>query len=146
MIHVILALRMLLHKFWVAFFLWKIAFALIWRSIVHDFSKFRWGEFKGHAQRYHELRAAIYGTDEYWKLMEQMKSYNQLHYRRNRHHPEFYADGFAGMSGLDRIEMLCDWQAAVKRSKEGHISRSIKINQKKLLLSDDDCRWLRSFI
>ena len=38
------------------------------------------------------------------------------HYRHNRRHPEFHADGIAGIDLFDLTEMLCDWMAAALRN------------------------------
>ena len=34
---------------------------------------------------------------------------------QNRHHPEYYEDGIAGMTLVDLEEMLSDWEAASHR-------------------------------
>ena len=58
-----------------------------------------------------------------------MKPALDHHYRFNKHHPEYYADGIKGMNLIDLVEMFCDWLAATKRHKDGDIFESIKINK-----------------
>ena len=45
--------------------------------------------------------------------------------------------GLDGMSLMDIIEMLCDWQAATLRHADGDILKSIEINQKRFKYSDE---------
>jgi hypothetical protein len=39
----------------------------------------------------------------------------QHHHKANRHHPEHFENGIAGMTLIDLVEMVCDWSAASKR-------------------------------
>lgn len=45
--------------------------------------------------------------------------------------------GINGMCLIDLIEMLCDWKAATMRHKDGDLSRSIEINQKRFGYTDE---------
>jgi hypothetical protein len=60
------------------------------------------------------------------------------HYVRNRHHPEYHCNGISDMTIIDKIEMVCDWMAAIKRYKDGSIERSMRVNKEKFEL--DDCQ------
>jgi len=66
------------------------------------------------------------------------------HYENNRHHPEHFADGVAGMTLVDVAEMLADWKAATERVKDGDLTRSLKIQQERFGLSDDLVSILRN--
>lgn len=74
--------------------------------------------------------------------MAGLKPAIEHHYQVNSHHPEHYPDGFAGMSLLDRIEMYCDWKAAVKRNKNGDLNKSIEINAKRFNIPPE---WVEAF-
>jgi hypothetical protein len=43
-------------------------------------------------------------------LTERQKMLIELHWKRNRHHPEFFSD-LSKMSEIDIMEMVCDWAA-----------------------------------
>ena len=59
----------------------------------------------------------------------------------NSHHPEYhtvgtYTLGINGMNLKDIIEMWCDWQAAVRRHKDGKLESSIENNKKRFEMSE----------
>ena len=83
-----------------------------------------------------------YNSPEYKECMAGLKPAIEHHYQVNSHHPEHYPDGFAGMSLLDRIEMYCDWKAAVKRNKNGDLNKSIEINAKRFNIPPE---WVEAF-
>ena len=116
------------HKLWVAWFLWKLAGKLVWRSLVHDLSKYGWTETKHFARTIRKLRNTTYGTDEYFALLESIKPAIEHHYAKNRHHPEHYENGIRDMGALDQLEMICDWCAACKKHKDGNPIQSAAIN------------------
>lgn len=119
------------HKVWVAWYMNRLAAKLIWRSIVHDLSKYGWTETKHFARTAHKLKRTTYGTKEYYYLLEEIKPAIQHHYKRNRHHPEHWSSGIEDMSALDEIEMICDWAAACKKHKDGNPAHSAAINAKR---------------
>lgn len=120
-----------IHKFWVAWYLNKLAFKLIWRSIVHDLSKYGWHETKHFARTISKLKQTTYGTDEYYKIMESIQPAIEHHYAKNRHHPEHWPDGISDMGAIDEIEMVCDWCAAAKKHKNGNPVHSAAVNSKR---------------
>lgn len=73
------------------------------------------------------LKSLTYGSDEYKASLEKLGVALKHHYANNSHHPEHFADGVAGMSLLDVLEMLCDWKAASERTKDGNFLKSIEI-------------------
>lgn len=153
-----------LHKFWVAWnlFRWVLSdypralkeddeaafavwFALAKRALLHDLSKYRWDEAGGFARTIDQLRTTTYGTDEYRALLRQIKPSISLHYQRNRHHPEWHKDGYAGMTRVDRIEMVADWGAAVRRHADGDLEESIAVkNAERFGYGEQDILFLRS--
>lgn len=122
------------HKAWVALYLMRWCrrngewLEFTRRAVVHDLSKFRWDESEGFAQTIFDLKHAEYGTPEYRALLERIYPSIQQHYARNRHHPEYWIGGFADMSAHDRVEMVADWCAAVRRGRNGDVAKSIRAN------------------
>jgi len=100
---------------------------LMRRGEVHDESKLGPEEKPLFDEMTPLLKTLEYGSQEYKASLEKLGAALQHHYRVNSHHPEHYADGVAGMSLLDLIEMLCDWKAASERTKDGNFSKSIEI-------------------
>jgi len=109
---------------------------LLWRAFTHDLSKYRWSEAKAFAGVTLALWNTTYGTPEYRALLKRIKPAIDLHYRRNRHHPEHLAGGIHNMLPFDRVEMVADWCAAVRRHKDGDIFESLEINQCRFDYSD----------
>jgi len=120
-----------IHKLWVAWFLWRLASKLVWRSIVHDLSKYGWTETKHFARAIRKLRNTTYGTDEYFALLDTIKPAIDHHYAKNRHHPEHFENGIRDMGAVDQLEMICDWCAACKKHKDGSPIQSAAINAKR---------------
>ena len=75
-----------------------------------------------------QLQDLVYGSDAYRSALAMLSPALKHHYATNSHHPEHYAGGVAGMDLIDLIEMYCDWAAAVLRTKDGDLARSIDIN------------------
>lgn len=111
---------------------WRLYGVLLRRALLHDLSKYRWDEAKAFAETIDQLRTTTYGTDGYQDLLRKIKPAINRHYARNRHHPEFHdgghGDGFQFMTRVDRIEMIADWGAAVRRHKDGDLEKSLQTN------------------
>lgn len=101
------------------------------RQQTHDQSKLRSPELEIFNEWTPKLAVSTYGTPEYTAMLVEMKPGLDHHYAANSHHPEHHADGIAGMSLIDLIEMLCDWKAATYRHNDGDIRKSIEINQER---------------
>jgi len=87
------------------------------------------------------LGNSTYGSDEYRESLRSIKPSIKKHYQRNSHHPEYhtvgtYTLGINGMNLKDIIEMWCDWQAAVRRHKDGKLESSIENNKKRFEMSE----------
>lgn len=78
---------------------------------MHDLSKWRSDEFEGFVQINQVARQYPYGSPEYMKSIKDNHTV-ELHYIRNRHHPEYHANSIADMNLIDFVEMVCDWIGA----------------------------------
>ena len=100
---------------------------LIQRADEHDASKLVPPELEAFDEFTPKLKDTVYGSDEYRGFLRQMKPALAHHYASNSHHPEHFGeDGILGMNLLDVVEMLCDWAAAVHRTKDGDLIASIE--------------------
>jgi len=102
----------------------------------HDKSKLEKEEFPGFLEYTDKLEHSTYGSDEYKEFLKGLKPTLDHHYSVNSHHPEYHKDGIDGMTLIDLVEMYCDWLAATKRHRDGDISKSIEINQKRFKMND----------
>lgn len=140
------------HKGWVALYIARFVWrghasrrekiVLVWRAVIHDLSKFRSDEAHGFAQVTPRLKKQEYGSESYKRAL--LKECIQLHYTRNRHHPEFHPLGYQDMSRVDRIEMVADWSAAVRRNLNGDLMSSIERNQRRFGYGDAQAREIRN--
>lgn len=77
------------------------------RCLVHDNSKLEEEELKN----FTELDSSRVGmTDPKVLMTEKEKLIVQLHWKHNRHHPEYFND-YHEMNEVDVMEMCCDWYA-----------------------------------
>lgn len=120
----------------------RLATDLIYRAHHHDRTKLIEPELSIFNEYTPKLRDSTYGSDEYKAFLDSMGEGLAHHYRYNRHHPEHFADGIAGMNLLDIVEMLCDWLAATKRHADGDIYRSVELNQERFGYDDQVKRLL----
>jgi hypothetical protein len=127
-----------IHKFWVAYYLLKIALPLIGRAFTHDISKYGIAESKGFVKVIHLLGTSKYGSDEYRRTLRTIKPSLKHHYQSNPHHPEYHENDIKKMSLIDYIEMICDWKASTKRHKTGNLDKSIEINMDRFNLNQYD--------
>jgi hypothetical protein len=108
------------------------------RGQEHDQSKLDEGTELPFFEKYAPLlKTCEYGSEEYKKFLKELTPAIELHYRRNRHHPEHFDNKIAGMNLFDLVEMFCDWIAATEQHKYGDVFKSIEINQKRFGYSDD---------
>jgi hypothetical protein len=120
-----------LHKFWVMWYILKACLALIKRAIKHDLSKYSKKEEPYFSRVTHLLKNCEYQSELYNQYLKELKPALDHHYALNEHHPEHYVLGIDGMSDLDRIEMLCDWGASVKRNEKSTLIESIYKNSER---------------
>ena len=115
----------------------KAAVELLLRGEVHDLSKFSPEEVDMFTRFTPRLAGMTYGSDEYKQCLAEMREHGGLqhHYANNRHHPEHFPDGIAGMNLIDVLEMFIDWLASSKRHTDGDVNRSIEINRDRFQMS-----------
>ena len=120
----------------------NVAVMLVRRAHEHDASKLVSPEVEVFDEFSPKLRDSTYGSDEYREFLVGMGEGLAHHYAHNRHHPEFFPDGVAGMNLLDVIEMLADWKAATLRHADGDLARSIEQNRERFGYGDEFARLL----
>jgi hypothetical protein len=99
---------------------------LLVRGMGHDKDKLS-GPFKEALDIWTpRLKNTQFGSKEYEAARAAMGFFIQEHYAKNRHHPEHFDNGMAGMTLVDLVEMFMDWVASTKRHKNGHILHSIE--------------------
>jgi len=110
---------------------------LLNRAQLHDRSKLDGIEKKTFDRVTPALRGLTYGSDEYKEQLASMGPALAEHYEKNQHHPEHFTDGIRGMTLIDLLEMLCDWEAATHRHADGSLARSIELNQYRFGYGDE---------
>lgn len=106
------------------------------RSTCHDRSKTLPPEVEVFDEYTPKLKTCTYGSDEYKSHLAAMGEGLAHHYAHNRHHPEHFENGVAGMTLVDLIEMLADWRAATERHDDGSLARSLMIQRERFGLSE----------
>lgn len=109
--------------------------ALEERADTHDHSKLSESELPRYAAYLDRMRGVKFGSSEYHKIRLEFSDAHDLHYSRNRHHPEHFERGINGMNLIDIIEMLCDWKVA-SVAYGGNVRISLEIQKKALGISD----------
>lgn len=115
---------------------------LLERAARHDSSKLQEPEKSVFDRVTPKLRELTYGSPEYKASLDEMGEALQHHYAHNSHHPQYYENGFDGMSLLDVIEMFADWKAAGERHADGSLEKSLEINKTRFGLSEQLWRIL----
>jgi hypothetical protein len=82
------------------------ALELARRCIVHDNSKLSDVEIASFVK----LPQAVDRTRAHGELTDDQKELLEVHWKNNRHHPEFFSD-IDHMNEIDIMEMCCDWHA-----------------------------------
>lgn len=126
----------LLHQLTVNCFIWKFCIKLIWRGIWHDWSKYSGAERTGFIKYTPLLKQVNVDDPKYQEYRTALAECLKHHYSKNSHHPEHYINGVDGMNLADLVEMWCDWQAAVKRHKNGNPKDSLKYCKTRFNISE----------
>ena len=113
------------------------------RAMTHDQSKLGPAEKAAFDHATPRLASLKYNSDQYHANLDEMGPAIRHHYAHNPHHPEYYADGVAGMSLLDLIEMLCDWKAAAERHGDEDFARALDVNRDRFAIDPQLDRILR---
>ena len=98
------------------------------RGVKHDASKLESPEVEVFAEYTPKLNNTTFGSEEYYRNLENMKAALEHHYAANRHHPEHFVNGVNDMTLIDLLEMFCDRKASTLRHNDGNLLRSIEIN------------------
>ena len=98
------------------------------RGVKHDASKLESPEVEVFAEYTPKLNNTTFGSEEYYRNLENMKAALDHHYAANRHHPEHFVNGVNDMTLIDLLEMFCDWKASTLRHNDGNLLRSIETN------------------
>lgn len=106
------------------------------RAESHDRTKLQEPEFSVFARCIDRLRQCKYGSEAHKLGMVELAPALRHHYRCNRHHPEHWRDGVAGMSLIDLIEMINDWIVAAEYQQDGSIWQSMAINTERFKIDD----------
>lgn len=115
--------------------LYAIILELEERIKLHDLSKLQSPEQEIFG-KYHELLAQTdYNSEDYTQLLEKVKPAIDHHYSKNRHHPEYHANGVNDMNLVDIMEMLVDWKSSSDRNKNGNLRISIDKNAERFNIS-----------
>lgn len=89
--------------------IFKFSQILKYRGLVHDKSKLEEPEFSEWKKMDEEPRY-LYGSEEYDEKIKRYKYLFEMHWSKNRHHPEYFKiTGSPTVDLIDLIEMLCDW-------------------------------------
>ena|ERR1700744_3335845 len=124
--------------------LFKFLTGLVDRGLNHDASKLQFPEKELFDKWTPILKELVYGSDEYKDSLNKLKPALDHHYANNSHHPQYYENGIDGMNLYDIVEMYCDWKAAVKRTKDGNIFKSLEYNRIRFEMSDQLCNIFRN--
>ena len=124
----------------------RIIIELLRRAEQHDQSKLTAPELQTFVEYTPKLAQSTYGSAAYQEYLRAMKPALDHHYAQNRHHPEHFPDGVNDMNLVDLLEMLCDWQAATLRQRDGDLTKSLAISQARFGISDQLARILQNTI
>lgn len=117
---------------------------VVQRGHDHDRSKLDDPEATMFAKYTKILAGLEYNSPEYKQSLKDMGPALDHHYAHNRHHPEHFEDGIAGMNLFDLLEMLCDWKASTLRHETGDIHRSLEINKDRFEMPEAIYRLLKN--
>ena len=95
------------------------------RQATHDLSKTSEEEFSTYARVIPKVKGLPFGSVEAREKIKELGPALQHHYENNRHHPEHFEKGIAGMHLIDIIEMVCDW-VAVSGAKGTDVREGMK--------------------
>lgn len=102
-----------------------LALQLMARAFKHDASKLLPDEFYG-MSRFADDTSSL--KDPNKSLESEKQKYIDLHWQRNKHHPEYWQDVIQ-MEEIDILEMACDWYARSTQF-ESDLLEFVKTRQK----------------
>lgn len=129
-------------------------------GLLHDWSKFRWSEFKPYAEHFYgkgkDIKAGRDKTGYYKPTDTGDPDFDfawLLHQKRNKHHWQWWVlpedEGGVKLIPMQpkyRLEMLCDWLGASKAQGNGGDIASVRAwfekNGGKMQLHQDTREWV----
>lgn len=106
------------------------------RGFAHDRTKFQAIEFDAFVSTRNQFKKANYGSKEYQECVDAVKPAVDHHYQNNRHHTGYHINGVNDMTLIDVVEMICDWQAAARRSPDKKFEDTLDYAFKKYKIDD----------
>ena len=127
------------HRLRVFHLMTKLSQEVMQRGNEHDASKFGPEELPQYVATADEFEKYPYGSDGYNKAKESLGPAIIHHFKNNRHHPEHFDNGIAGMDLVDLLEMLVDWKSATLNNPKnpGNLAKSISVAEDKYKISPD---------
>ena len=116
------------------------------RAAEHDLSKTQSPEVEAFNAVTDQLAGLEYGSPEYKDALKDLGPALAHHYANNKHHPEAHADGINGMTLLDLLEMVADWQAAGERHLGSSFEKSMAVNIERFGISPQLARILSNTV
>ena len=112
------------------------------RADLHDLSKFRPDEFEGFVEINRIAREHPFGSPEYKDSISGNKTV-ELHFSRNRHHPEYHANGIGDLNFIDFVEMVVDWLGATATYGTGTFEDALQKQIERFDLQPDELFLIR---
>jgi hypothetical protein len=149
------------HVFWACFWIanslsdegnWRMCFALLWRGIKHDWTKFLPSEWSPYAEYFYGAKRPDIGTKGYNHALHQDDgAFNvawNYHQKRNDHHWQYwvimYDDGKVfplPMPEICRWEMIADWRGAGKAQGKPKTWEWYEVNKDKQTMETSTREW-----
>ena len=109
------------------------ALELAKRCSLHDHSKLEDDEIKQFVQLPIEEYSSKTSREP---LTDEQKKFIEMHWKRNRHHPEFFSNP-NNMSDVDMMEMVCDWYARSLQFGDDFMYYATVVARKRFGFSDE---------
>lgn len=109
---------------------------LLERARTHDLSKLEEPQFEVFANLPRNRGEIQYGSAEYLDRLTQLQPALEHHYASERHHPEHFHDGVAGMHLVDLVEMFADWLVTHREYGTGSLADALDLNRTRFNVSD----------
>ena len=109
------------------------ALELAKRASTHDHSKFDDDEIEQFIQLPKQVGASAPPNGI---LTDDQKLLIEVHWKKNRHHPEFFSD-YHKMDKIDILEMCCDWHARSVQFKNDFMTYVLTVPKKRFGFDDE---------
>lgn len=147
-----------LHKWFVMLECFRVG--LIWRGIVHDWTKFTPREFIPYANHFYGGEKTVRSSSGYYNPRDTGDIKFDMawfwHQKRNDHHWQYWITprdvgeplmfDILDMPLRCRMEMLCDWKGAGRVQKTPGVLHWYSVNGRKIRLHENTRRWIEKEI